>query len=104
MDERITRTSSCVFMIYLLLTCSVAVVIAGIENQPLLDTLLESVSAMATVGLTTGLTPTLGMVSKLLLAFLMICGRVGSITMLLAFSSENKVTNSKLPLEQIQVG
>lgn len=104
MEGRITRTASCVFMLYLLLTCSVAVIISAIENLPMLDTLCESVSAMATVGVTVGITPSLGMVSKLLLAFLMICGRVGSVTMLLAFSSEKKVTNSSLPLEQVQVG
>lgn len=104
MDEGITRTASCVFMTYLLLTASVAVIISAIEKLPLLTALFESVSAMATVGLTLGITPGLGMVSKLLLAFLMLCGRVGSITMLLAFSSDKRVTNSKLPLEKVQVG
>lgn len=104
MDEGITRTASCVFMTYLLLTASVAVMISAIEKLPLLTTLFESVSAMATVGLTLGITPGLGMVSKLLLAFLMLCGRVGSITMLLAFSSDKRVTNSRLPLEKVQVG
>lgn len=104
MEENITRTASCVFMIYLLTTCGVAVAISAMEQVPLVAALCESVSAMATVGTTVGLTPSLGMASKLLLAFLMLCGRVGSITMLLAFSSEKKITNSRLPLEQVQVG
>lgn len=104
MEEGITRTASCVFMTYLLLTSASAVLISALEGLPLLTALFETVSAMATVGLTLGVTPTLGMVSKLLLAFLMLCGRVGSITMLLAFSSEKRVTNSKLPLEKVQVG
>lgn len=104
MDENITRTAACVLMTYLLLTCSAAVLISAIEGLPLLDTLFETMSAMATVGSTMGLTSSLGMVSKLLIAFLMLCGRVGSITMLLAFSSEKRVTNSRLPLEQVQVG
>lgn len=104
MEEGITRTASCVFMTYLLLTISSAVVISALEGLPLLTTLFETVSAMATVGLTLGVTPELGMVSKLLLAFLMLCGRVGSITMLLAFSSDKRVTNSRLPLEKVQVG
>ena len=104
MEEGITRTASCVFMTYLLLTVSVSVIISAVEGLPLLTALFESVSAMATVGLTLGVTPALGMVSKLLLAFLMLCGRVGSITMLLAFSSDKRVTNSRLPLEKVQVG
>lgn len=104
MDENITRTASCVFMTYLLLSTTAAVIISAVEGLPLLTTLFESVSAMATVGLTRGITANLGMLSKLLLAFLMLCGRVGSVTMLLAFSSEKRVTNSRLPLEKIQVG
>ncbi|MCM1542739.1 MAG: Trk family potassium uptake protein [Blautia sp.] len=104
MEEGITRTASCVFMTYLLLSAAVSVIISALEGLPLLTALFESVSAVATVGLTLGVTPGLGMVSKLLLAFLMLCGRVGSITMLLAFSSEKRVTNSRLPLEKVQVG
>lgn len=103
-EEGITRTASCVFMTYLLLSVAVSVIISALEGLPLLTALFESVSAVATVGLTLGVTPGLGMVSKLLLAFLMLCGRVGSITMLLAFSSEKRVTNSRLPLEKVQVG
>ena len=104
MDEGITRTASCVFMTYLILTATVSVIISAIEGLPMLTALFESVSAMATVGLTLGITPGLGMVSKLLLAFLMLCGRVGSITMLLAFSSDKGVRNSKLPIDKVQVG
>ncbi|MCM1065707.1 MAG: Trk family potassium uptake protein [Eubacterium sp.] len=104
MEEGITRTASCVFMTYLLLSAAVSVIISALEGLPFLTALFESVSAVATVGLTLGVTPGLGMVSKLLLAFLMLCGRVGSITMLLAFSSEKRVTNSRLPLEKVQVG
>ncbi len=104
MEEGITRTASCVFMTYLLLTSTVSVIISAVEGLPLLTALFEAASAMATVGLTLGVTPGLGMVSKLLLAFLMLCGRVGSITMLLAFSSEKRVINSRLPLEKVQVG
>ncbi len=104
MEESITRTASCVFMTYLVLTVTAAVAISAVEGLPVLTALFETVSAMATVGLTLGVTPAVGMFSKLLLAFLMLCGRVGSVTMLLAFSSEKRVINSRLPLERVQVG
>ena len=104
MDENITRTASCVFMTYLILTTGSAIIISAIEKLPLLTVLFETVSAMATVGLTLGITATVSMPSKLILAFLMLCGRVGSITMLLAFSSEKKVKTSRFPLESVQVG
>lgn len=104
MDEEITRTASCVFMTYLLLVLSSAVIISAVEGLPMMTALFETGSAMATVGLSFGVTPTLGMCSKLLVAFLMICGRVGSITMLLAFSSDKRVVSSSYPLEKVQVG
>ncbi len=103
-DEGITRTASCVFMTYLLLGVGAGVIISAIEGLPFVTAFFESASAIATVGLTLGVTPSLGMVSKLLLTFLMLCGRVGSITMLLAFSSDRRPTNSRLPLEKVQVG
>ncbi len=104
MEENITRTASCVFMIYILGTTVSAVVISAVESVPVITALFETVSAMATVGCSFGLTPNVGMFSKILLAMLMICGRVGSVTMLMAFSSEKKVTSSRLPLDKVQVG
>ncbi len=104
LEEGITRTASCVFMTYLLVISVSSVLVSTVENIPMITALFEVVSAMATVGLSFGVTPTVGMFTKLLLAALMICGRVGSITMLLAFSSEKRVTSSRLPLEKVQVG
>ena len=45
----------------------------------------ETISAIATVGLTTGITPQLGMVSQLILIVLMFFGRVGVMTISLGF-------------------
>ena len=104
MEENITRTASCVFMTYLLAISVSSILISAVEGIPMLTAMFEAVSAMATVGLSFGVTPTVSMFSKLLLAFLMICGRVGSITMLLAFSSEKRVISSKLPLDKVQIG
>ncbi len=104
MEEGITRTASCVFMTYLLAISVASVLISAVENIPMITALFEAVSAMATVGLSFGVTPTVSMFTKLLLAGLMICGRVGSITMLLAFSSEKRVISSRLPLDKVQVG
>lgn len=104
MEENITRTASCVFMIYILGTTVSAVVVSAVEKIPMITALFETVSAMATVGCSFGLTPNVSIFTKLLLAFLMICGRVGSVTMLLAFSSEKKVISSRHPLDKVQVG
>ena len=104
MEEGITRTASCVVMLYLLLSCIAAMIISRIERIAFIDAFFETVSAIATVGLTVGITTQLGTLSCLLLCFLMIFGRVGSITMLLAFSSSKNIKISSLPLEKIQIG
>jgi len=104
MEEGITRTASCVFMTYLIVVITSAVIVSAVEEVPMMTALFEPGSAMATVGLSFGVSPTLGMFSKLLVAFLMICGRVGSLTMLLAFSSEKRVIASSYPLDKVQVG
>ncbi|MDD7740127.1 MAG: potassium transporter TrkG, partial [Lachnospiraceae bacterium] len=82
----------------------VTLVISSVDRQPFLTALFESVSAVGTVGLSLGITPTLGMISKLLLAALMFFGRVGSLTILLAFTSERRKRSSMLPVEKIQLG
>lgn len=104
LEERAMRTSACVFMSYLILTTIAALVISKIEMIPILTALYESVSAIGTVGLSMGITPELGMVSKLLLIMLMYVGRVGSMTILMAFSSERRMSASKRPLEKVQLG
>ena len=104
LEEGVTRTASCVLMSYLALTCTAAIVISHIEGLPVLATLFESVSAIATVGLTCGITPELSHVSAFLLALLMIFGRVGSLTMLRAIWSGRGFTGSEAPKENIQIG
>ncbi len=54
------------------------------------DGLYEAVSALATVGLTTGITPILGLPAKILLIALMYFGRVGILTISLGFLMGNK--------------
>jgi len=104
LEDDITRTASCIFMMYLGLIISSTLIISAVEGLPVLTVMFETTSAVATVGLTLGITPGLSMISKLLLAFLMIFGRAGSLTMLLAFSADRMPVASKKPLEKIQLG
>lgn len=104
MEEGITRTASCVFMIYLLLILSSAVLLSAVEDLPVVTALFEAGSAMATVGASFGVTPSLGMLTKWVIILLMLCGRVGSLTILLAFSSEKGNRSSSYPLEKVQIG
>ena len=54
------------------------------------DGMFESVSALATVGLTAGVTPLLSLPAKLLIIVFMYFGRVGVLTLSLGFLSGDK--------------
>ena len=104
LEEGVTRTAACVLMVYLFLSCGVAIVISHEEGLPILTCLFESVSAIATVGVTCGITPELSQFSSFLLALLMIFGRVGSLTLLRSIWSGRSYTGSQVPQEKIQIG
>ena len=98
------RHAATLLLMYLLLFSGGAVVISLAEGLPMLPCLYETASAIGTVGLTLGLTPGLGLLSKLILIGLMYFGRVGGLTLIFAAFSGAKIVASKLPQERINVG
>ncbi len=93
-----------ILVLYLALFLFGGMAISGIEDAPLIQCLFETASAVGTVGLTLGITPTLTVGSKLILIALMYLGRVGGLTLVFAaFTSGEKIA-SKLPEEKITVG
>lgn len=66
--------------------------------------LFETVSAMGTVGLSLGLTPTLSAPSKIVVIALMYAGRVGILTLGLAFSEKKNPTEIKKPVDTLLIG
>lgn len=103
-DDEAPRVAACVFLTYLIGILSSAVAISAIEKLPFMTVLFETTSALATVGITLGITGTLGMVSKWIIILLMFCGRVGSVTVLLAFAPGRSKTPSSFPKENMQIG
>ncbi len=77
-------------MLFLFLLGSM--LISTVEDLPYLDCAYEVASAMGTVGLTTGITPTLSTLSQTLIIVLMYTGRVGVLSFSIAV-----VTRSKFP-------
>ena len=75
-----------------------------IEGLPMMTCLFETASAVGTVGLTLGITPGLGIVSRIMLVFLMFFGRVGGLTLIYATVSSVNSNLAKLPKEKVMVG
>jgi len=81
------------------------VLLATVTNAPALDVLYETVSATATVGLSRNLTPYLGFLGKLIIIATMYLGRIGPISLAVAFHSNKETGNIiKNPTEEISVG
>lgn len=102
--EETVRNASTILMMYLALFFSGGLIISRVEGLPLLACLFETASAVGTVGLTLGITPTLGSFSKWILIFLMYCGRVGGLTIIFAAVNKKNCVTAKLPQENITVG
>lgn len=69
-----------------------------------MDCLFEVVSALGTVGLSTGTTTTLNESGRLIIMLLMLMGRLGPITAFLALSRSEKARRVEFPKEEILVG
>ena len=103
-SEKVIKNAAAIFMLYITLFIIGAVIISRVEGLPLDDCLFETASAIGTVGLTLGITPSLGMTSKIVLISLMFLGRVGGLTFVYATLGAGDVDVEKLPSENINVG
>ena len=103
-DDETVKTASAVFLMYITLFLAGGMAISTIENLPITSCLYETASAVGTVGLTLGITPTLGSASKMILIMSMFFGRVGGLTLIYAAFGANKKQVAKLPADTIAVG
>lgn len=103
-DDETVKTASAVFLMYITLFLVGGMAISTIENLPITSCLYETASAVGTVGLTLGITPTLGSTSKMILIMSMFFGRVGGLTLIYAAFGANKKQVAKLPADTIAVG
>lgn len=103
-EEDTIRNAMGIFTMYVLLFLSAALVISRIEALPLLTCLFEAASAIGTVGLTLGITPTLTLTSRLILIALMFLGRVGGLTLVFAVIPQMRHGNARRIPEKVTVG
>lgn len=103
-DDETVRQSATLLMIYPLFVLSAAQLISFIEDIPIGPCIFETASAIGTVGLSLGITPSLGTVSHLLLIMLMFFGRVGALTIMFAATSRDGLEVAQCPFAKIHVG
>ena len=81
------------------------ILLSAVTDADVIDIAYETVSASATVGLTRDLTPKLNLWGKIIIIVTMYLGRVGPISLLIAFKIKRTRNNIiKDPVEQINIG
>lgn len=102
-ENSIHRAFAIMLLSLLVLGLTVLLLSVNEPDKELFAISFEAFSAFGTVGLTLGVTPELSMSSKILLSFVMLTGRVGTLTMLYAFVSPAKVIYYRYPREEVSL-
>ncbi len=103
-DEQTVRHAYSVLTMYLFFFLSGAILISAIDGVSVSKSIFETSSAIGTVGSTLGITSQLSAISHAILILLMYVGRVGGLTILVAFAKPYSNTVSQMPLENITIG
>ena len=101
--EAVNKAAAVTCMSFIILFVS-TVLLSAVTDASAMDIFYETVSATATVGLTRNLTASLGSVGKLIIIVTMYFGRVGPISLALAFNKKKNQNMIRNPIEEISVG
>lgn len=104
LEDDAIKNAATILTMYLTLFLVGGCIISMVDGLPIGDCLFETASAVGTVGVTTGITPNLSLVSRGILVLLMYLGRVGGLTLIFATVTENSDKYSKLPKEKLTIG
>mgnify|MGYP002766891817 FL=1 len=102
--QAVNKSVAVVSMFFLIASLS-TILLSAVTDADVIDIVYETVSATATVGLTRNLTAALPALGKMIIIVTMYLGRVGPISLVVAFSTQKKNKNIvKNPTEEISVG
>lgn len=104
LTEDVVKKANAVVMINLSITVFTSFLILAMQDFAFEDVIFEVFSAMCTVGMTTGITRDLSVISQILIIICMYCGRLGSLSFALVFAQNKKQDSVRQPQEKIIVG
>lgn len=100
----VIRRATAVMALSAIIVVVGTMVLSLTESQPFMKVAFEAVSAFATVGLSTGITPALSVAGKLVVVLLMFIGRVGPLTIALAIGEQGRRQPYRLAQEGLPIG
>ncbi|RLA63380.1 MAG: Trk family potassium uptake protein, partial [Epsilonproteobacteria bacterium] len=86
----VVRATALTFIYILIISFFILVLMKIEPKQTFLPLFFEAISAGATVGLTLGVTPSLSVLGKIFISMLMLIGRIGPLTLVLAIGGRVK--------------
>lgn len=93
-------------LVHFLVTAALGITegIIGKGEASFIALMFEAMSALATVGVSTGITPSLSTAGKLVLCFAMLFGRVGPLTTAYALQRRQRPIQYRLPVGPVRIG
>lgn len=104
LDDNAVKQAGAIATVYFSLVIIFTCFICYLEPYSLSQILFEVASAIGTVGLSTGITPSLCNISKILLLILMYAGRIGGFTLVLLIAEKREYVPLDRPTEKIIIG
>lgn len=102
--EKTQRSAVAIGTLYILLATVGLMILTAVTEFPLRDLVLETVSAIATVGLSTGITYDMPFWGQVVLIVLMFVGRLGAMTLATALALRHRSLSYRLPEGRPVVG
>ena len=93
-----------VLLFYIVIVLAFIMALLAVEKRTMMDIAFEAVSAIGTVGLSTGLTPELSRTGKLLVIALMFIGRLGPLSIGYALLRHRRSSNYSYAEERVMIG
>ncbi len=104
LEDAALHKAAAIFCFNLTLAMFSTILLCALQNFNGVNALLETFSAIGTVGMTAGLTTHLNTLSRLVVILLMYLGRVGSLSFAMSFTDKKKIAHIMQPVEKINIG
>ena len=104
LEEDSLRTAASIVSLYLAAVLSSVFLLSLLEKVKLGEVFFHVISAVATVGLSVGELSGYTVLSKIVLILLMYFGRIGGLSLALAFADSREVPAAERPVEKIMIG
>lgn len=102
--QELINKSITIMFIALAWVCFVTLIMSVVESYSFIRLLFEVMSGFGTVGLTTGITPSLSDISRILLIITMFIGRIGPLTVMVALTDIERKPGGRYITDQVMIG